>query len=192
MKISSRIARRVGVAAVAVAAIATPAAALAAPGGAARPAAAAAVYRCYQQQLMIWLGIPGGATAGSLYYPLEFSNVSHHTCTLRGFPGVLAIGPNGKQLGRPAARVYTGPVPLVTLRPGHSAHAVLQIAIAGVYPPPVGESVTAIALKVYAANDARARARYIMFSFPACARRGTDYLHIRATVPGIGVPMFLS
>jgi hypothetical protein len=189
MKLSSRIARRVGVALIALAAIAAPAAALAAPGSAARPAAAAAVRWCNPPQLMIWLGIPGGATAGSLYYPLEFSNLSHHTCTLRGFPRVLAIGSNGKQLGNPAAHVYTGPVPLVTLRPGQSAHAVLQIAVAGVYPAPVGESATAIALKVYAANDARAR--YIMFSFPACAKRGPEYMHIRATVPGIGVPMFL-
>jgi hypothetical protein len=51
--------------------------------------------------LRVWLGLGAGEnTADSTYYPLEFTNISGHTVTIRGFPGVSAIGKTG-QLGSP-------------------------------------------------------------------------------------------
>src|ERR1019366_3739676 len=53
--------------------------------------------------LRLWLGLGAGEnTADSTYYPLEFTNISGHTVTIRGFPGVSAIGKTG-QLGSPLA-----------------------------------------------------------------------------------------
>ena len=85
------------------AALATTSAAFAA--SAARPAAAsaaAATPACKTSGLEVWLGLgPGGGTAGSTYHPIEFTNVTGHTCHLFGFPGVSAIY-NGHQAGSPA------------------------------------------------------------------------------------------
>ena len=48
--------------------------------------AANAVPRCTTRGLEVWLGVGGGgAAAGSTFYPMEFSNVSRHTCQLFGF-----------------------------------------------------------------------------------------------------------
>ncbi|HEY2286304.1 MAG TPA: hypothetical protein VGH88_11235, partial [Streptosporangiaceae bacterium] len=70
MKLSTRLARRVGATAAAVtAALLIPAVALAAPGRAARPAAAP---RCTSAQLRTWIGLPGDGPAGTTVYALEF------------------------------------------------------------------------------------------------------------------------
>ena len=94
-----------------------PAAALAAPARPAAPARAAAQARqCTAAHTVAWLGIPGSGAAGSTFYPLEFSNVGHHTCWLFGYPGVSAISSSGRRIGPPAS--HTGRRRLVTLRPG--------------------------------------------------------------------------
>lgn len=180
--------RLIGAAAIASAAAMIPVAALAASSAPA--STGTAVHRCFRSQLMTWLGIPGSATAGSFYYPLEFSNVSHSACTLYGFPGVSAIGSAGQQLGSPAGRDNAHRTQLVTLGPGQTAHALLQIAISGVYPPSACKPVTATALKVYAANDFESSD--IQFSLPACAKSGPVYMHVQTTVGGVGVPLYSS
>jgi len=101
MNLISRKHWRIAAAAVTAAMILAPAAALAAPGQHTAPAAASAP-GCATSDLMVWLGIPGDGTAGSTYYELELSNISHHTCTLFGFPGVSAVNRSGAQLGSPA------------------------------------------------------------------------------------------
>jgi len=54
--------------------------------------------------------------------PLEFTNISHHTCTLYGFPGVSTLGADGQQLGRPAVWNQGEKPRLVRLAPrGHGA-----------------------------------------------------------------------
>jgi len=44
----------------------------------------------------------GDGAAGSVYYTLQFTNLSGHACTLRGYPGVSAVSLSGHQLGAPA------------------------------------------------------------------------------------------
>ena len=78
----------------------------------------------------MWLGLGvGGGAAGSIYYPVEFTNVTGHTCHLFGFPGVSAIY-NGHQAGSPAGWGTSPffPKRTVTLAPGATAHTVLRIA----------------------------------------------------------------
>ena len=85
--------------------------------------------QCTAAHTVAWLGIPGSGAAGSTFYPPEFSNVGHRTCFLFGYPGVSAISAAGRRIGPPAR--HTGRRHLVTLRPGGTAHAILQVVEAG-------------------------------------------------------------
>ena len=69
----------------------------------------------------------GSQYAGGAYYTLNFTNLSGHACTLRGYPGVSAVSLSGGQIGSPASRGTATPK-VVTLANGATAHAVLQAA----------------------------------------------------------------
>jgi hypothetical protein len=185
MKLSSRIARRVGATAAAVsAAILIPAVALAAPGRAAAPAAAPG---CTASQVTAWIALPGGATAGSVFYQLEISNVSARTCTLFGYPGVSGVR-GSTQLGSAAGRTASHPAALVTLGTGGTAHAELQITDVANFSPSACGMTTANELRVFAPNDFQAHV--IPFSFPACQKAGPVYLHVSRMIAGTGIPGF--
>ena len=99
---------------------------------------------------------PGSAEgyAGGVYQVIEFTNASGAACTLYGYPGVsLVTGPPYAQVGLAAKRVSTAPVKLVTLAPGKSATAVLQIVDALNFPSPSCQPTKAAALKVYPPNQ---------------------------------------
>ena len=94
---------------------------------AATPASPAATANCTAANTEVWLGLGlGGGTAGSTYYPLEFSNVGRQACALSGFPGVSAYGKGGGQVG-PAASRKPQRHSTVTLAPGATAHAILRV-----------------------------------------------------------------
>src|SRR5215467_3120134 len=60
---------------------------------------------CTSGNLAVWVDRDGpNGAAGTISYPLEFTNVSNHTCRTWGYPGVSATGSNGQQLGSAAAR----------------------------------------------------------------------------------------
>jgi hypothetical protein len=185
MKFTRKARTLIAAAALTSAAIALPAVALAAPG-ASGSAGAAAAARCPRGYLTAWLGIPGGQTAGSTYYQLEISNVSGHTCTLYGFPGVSAVTASGGQLGSAASRNHDYPELTVTLKPGQTAHVLLQITDVGNYPPASCHPATAAAVRVYAPNDFDSIV--VPFSFRACAKRGPVFLHVSPTIAGTGIP----
>ena len=197
MQFTTRAVRR-GLAAFAMtsAAVLVPTVALAAPGGratATRPAAdaqaaTAAAPRCAASALTVWLGIPGDGAAGSVSYQLELSNTSGKTCTLYGFPGVSAVGPNGGQLGRAASRDYTDPIRLVTLRRGATAHVLLKVVDVGNFPPASCHPAAAVALRVYPPNDRQSLE--VPLSFRACRKSGPVFLYVRTTVGGAGIPGF--
>src|SRR5580704_4070956 len=95
--------RVVAVAAAAVAGLAISTAAYAATSSGTAATAAASIPRCTASDLGVWLAVgQGNGAAGTIYYPLEFTNLSHHTCYLYGYPGVSARDRNGHQLGSPA------------------------------------------------------------------------------------------
>jgi Protein of unknown function (DUF4232) len=127
---------------------------------------------------VIWLDTEGSGTAGSVFYRLKFTNLSAHRCTLDGFPFLMAVNLSGHQLGRRAA-FAPGLTPYnVTLRPGKTATALLQVVDVGNFPPSACRPVTAAGLKVFPPNQTRAKV--IPFPFAACSRRsGPVYLWVR-------------
>ena len=111
--------------------------------------AAATTPRCTTAGLEVWLGVGGGGgQAGSIAYPMEFTNVSGHACHLFGFPGVSAEVA-GHQAGSAARRDHSAPEQTVTLRAGATAHTVLQIADVSAFPASSCKPVTADGLTVY-------------------------------------------
>lgn len=152
--------------------------AMAAP---ARSASTAAVSRCSATNTDVWLGDGlGGGVLGGVYYPLEFSNVGRHSCTLDGYPGVSGYGGNGSQVG-PAALRSTQHHAKVTLAPGASAHALLKIIDWGAL---CSTRVTADGLKVFAPGQTRSEP--IPFPFGACAHR--TVLTVGPVRAGVGIP----
>jgi len=120
---------------------------------AAAPSSSAGGTACATSALQIKLGASDGY-AGGVYQTIDFTNTSGSTCTLFGYPGVsLVTGPPYKQLGVPAKRTTTPPAKVVTLAPGATANAVLQIVDALNFPSPSCQPTKAAALKVYPPNQ---------------------------------------
>ena len=191
MDLRSRVSRRVGVSAVVGGvAVLLPAIALAATSPGAAPARSAQSAQgaqlgfapgCTDGQTQVWAGVPGDGTAGAVFYQLEFSNTSQSPCTLFGFPGVSAVRPNGHQVGVPASR--SGHHSLVTLLPGGTAHAILQVTDAGAV---CAHPVKAAGVKVYPPGQTVAQP--VPLAFEVCANRAT--LQVRAVHDGTGIPGF--
>jgi Domain of unknown function (DUF4232) len=119
----------------------------------AAPSSPAAGTACATSALQIKLGASDGY-AGGVYQTIDFTNTSGSTCTLFGYPGVsLVTGPPYKQLGVPAKRTTTTPAKVVTLAPGATANAVVQIVDALNFPSPSCQPAKAAALKVYPPNQ---------------------------------------
>jgi hypothetical protein len=92
----------------------------------------------------------GGGAAGSNYYAIQLTNVSSAACTLNGYPGVSFVtAPGGSQIGAAATQNPARPRQLVTLAPGATASALLQVVNALNYPASTCKPVTAHWLQVY-------------------------------------------
>ena len=128
LRITGRRVVAIAVAAVAGLAISTAAYAATSSGTSSGTAstAAASIPRCTASDLGVWLAVgQGNGAAGTIYYPLEFTNLSHHTCYLFGYPGVSALSRNGNQLGSPASWGSLRGARIVNLAPGATAHTIL-------------------------------------------------------------------
>jgi hypothetical protein len=91
---------------------------------------AAPAVLCRTKDLRVAVGQQNGA-AGTIYYPLDFTNVSPAACSMYGYPGVAFVTAQGGSLvGAPAGRRMIGGITptLVTLQPGATAHATLAIS----------------------------------------------------------------
>lgn len=173
-------------AAIACAAALIPAAALAASSSLAAPGAGGhqpgAVPPCAagtsaQRQTFAWLAAPGDGYAGGVTYPLEFSNVGHHACTLQGTPKIVAIASNGKQVGPAAGGGTTGQ--LITLQPGSTAHVILTVPV----PASCAKPVTAT-LYAYPPGQSQRQSTGVKQPFcPNVAPAGVDSMHPLAGVP---------
>lgn len=138
--------------------------------------AAASPARCTTSGLVIWLSPESNGTAGSIYYTLEFTNLSGHACTLAGYPGVSSVTLSGAQLGSAGSRT-TVPAHVVTLAQGASAHTALQVTEAGNYPASSCHLVDAAGIRVY--PPGQTASKIVPFVFDACARPGPAILHVR-------------
>lgn len=139
---------------------------------------------CPASALHLSIGNGNGA-AGSVYYPIVFTNSSGSPCTLFGFPGVSFVtGQNGSQIGDAATRQSDKPVQTVTLAPGGVAHATLQVVQALNFPAAKCQPVNAHFLKIFPPNQTDAV--ILSFSAKACAAtgQGVTVLNVAPVQPG--------
>jgi Protein of unknown function (DUF4232) len=128
---------------------------------------------------------PGGGAAGSTYYPIRLTNISGSACSLYGYPGVSFVtAAGGSQTGAPAAENPAFPRTLVTLAPGASAHAELQVVNAQNYPASACHPVAAHELSVY--PPGQTSALFIGFDATACALPSVRILSVETVQPGPG------
>jgi hypothetical protein len=140
--------------------------------------AAAATPRCPTSGLVVWLDTQGNGAAGSIFYNLMLTNLTGHACTLAGYPGVSAVNLAGVRLGSPARRNAQHTPHTITLTPGASAKAVLQITEAANFPSATCRRVTAAGLRVYPPNQTASK--IVPFPFQACSRSGPVFLSVEA------------
>jgi uncharacterized protein DUF4232 len=140
--------------------------------------AAASPPPCSNIGTVAWLNTNSNAGAGSVFFKLQFTNLSGRRCTLRGFPGVSAVDTQGHQLGRAASRDTGTPVRSITLSNGVTARAALRIVQVGNFPASTCRPVTAAGLRVFPPNQGGAK--FIPFPFRACSRSGPVYLSVKA------------
>jgi hypothetical protein len=187
---------------------------------------------CSSSGLQAWLGLgsggsgssgssgssatTGGAVSGGTqgtYYTLEFTNVSHRTCRLYGYPEVSAYATSevagaqgggtqetdaqggagqgaGGQIGGvaiPDTAVRPQPV---TLQPGQTAHAVLQVASTGSTKPSACAQVMAQEIRVIPPGQGMSRAGATVFDVrvPVCAARGHTSLSVQPVLARPGIP----
>ena len=194
MKYLSTTARRVAAVIAAASAgglIATTAAFAASSSGAALAsdttrASSAAVPACTAGDLGAWVAVSqGNGAAGSIYFPLQFTNLSRHACAMRGFPGVSAIDRNGHQLGSPASWDHVVPARTVVLAPGATAHTILRYSDVAVTTAPGCHPVfSTFELRVY--PPGQRSATYAAFGLEACSHAGPSYLSVEPVRAGVG------
>lgn len=120
---------------------------------------------------------PNGAAAGSTFDDVLLRNTGGTTCLMTGWPGVSFVtGSQGRQVGAPAARQGTPAV--VSLAPGASAEALLQVAEAGNFAPCTMTSVRG--LRVYPPNQRDAV--FVPLPTKACAQTSAQQLTVRPVV----------
>jgi uncharacterized protein DUF4232 len=159
---------------------------------ASQPAAPGPV-RCPAKALKVTIGRGSGA-AGSIYYPLDFTNSGSVNCTMYGYPGVAFVtkaggsAAGGTLLGAPAVRSSTLAGKLVTLAPGATAHASLQVQVAQNYPVATCKPVTAHWLQVYPPGSYAAT--YLRFTAVTCTGKipSRSTLGIYVVLPGATGP----
>jgi hypothetical protein len=147
----------------------------------------APVPRCTAGDLGVWLAIDqANGTAGTSYYPLEFTNLSRHACYLSGYPGVSALDRNGDQLGSPAGWGSLADARIVDVAPGATAHTILGYHDVAVHTESgCGPVYPAVDLRVYppgqpSPTDAAA-------TFEACSHAGPVWMSITEPIsPGVG------
>jgi Domain of unknown function (DUF4232) len=148
--------------------------------------APAAVRACAAEDLGVWVAVSqGNGAAGSLYLPLQFTNLSRHACAMRGFPGVSAIDRNGHQLGSPASWDHVIPSRTVVLAPGATAHTILRYSDVTVSSAPgCHPTFGTFELRVY--PPGQRGATYAAFDLQACSHAGPVYLGVEPVRAGVG------
>jgi hypothetical protein len=132
------------------------------------PAAAGGPAACPTRYLSAKVGLSQG-TAGSVYTVIDFTNISNTTCTVYGYPGVsLAGGTPVTQIGLAAKESDTAPRTLVTLAPGATGNALLQIADAANYPTAACGPATADYLQIFPPNQTTPI--YLAYNTQTCSK----------------------
>ncbi len=143
-----------------------------APASAARPAA---ISKCAAGSLAVWINLASAnGAAGTIYYALEFTNISAHECYMYGYPGVSAVGANGRQLGSAAARL-SATKKVVNVAPGATVHATLAYSDVVTSTTPSCKAVPATLIRAYPPDQTAYTQGFD--SLPSC-RGSVGYLRI--------------
>ena len=150
-------------------------------------AAPAAIPACATANLGVWVDVSqGSVAAGTVAYPLDFTNTGSRACTLYGYPGVSATNANGGQLGRAADHQPIFTAKTVTIPAGGTAHAYLFWLQVLNFTSSRCKLGTASLLKVYPPGQRSAADTF--FSMQVC--RSTEpvyqYLWVSTVQPGVG------
>lgn len=122
-----------------------------------------------------WLNTAGSGAAGSVYYNLQFTNVSGASCTLYGYPGVSAVNLGGGQIGHAATR-DAGTVATITVAAHGTVKAQLRITNASLYVPSQCSLTQAAGLRVYAPGSTTGR--IVPFPFDTCAKPALNVISV--------------
>ena len=133
--------------------------------------------KCPTSGLVVWVNTNGDGTAGSIYYKLEFTNLSGSSCTLTGSPGVSAVGLNGHQLGSAGGHAPATAAHTVTLANGATKTATLRVVEAGNFPSAQCHMTEAAGLRVY--PPSQTASKLVPFPFYACKHTGPVVLMVR-------------
>jgi Protein of unknown function (DUF4232) len=128
---------------------------------------------CATAQLSVkFVNQPNGA-AGTIYYPIRFTNKGTHACTLRGYPGVSAVTSAGTQIGKSASRSGTG-VKTVTIAPKKTASTMVGFVHTANFPASTCKPVTARGLRIIPPNQTTSVT--IKRKFSACSGTSVNFL----------------
>jgi hypothetical protein len=149
---------------------------------------------CPTSGLEAWLGLGtaggmGMSAARGTYYTLEFTNVSHRTCSLYGYPQVSAYMDSrttGDQIGSVAIRNTSVRPKPVMLAPGATAHSVLWVGGTGGTQPVGCARVTAEELRVTLPRQGRSA--FVPVHIPVCSGTGHASLSVQAIQARPGGP----
>jgi hypothetical protein len=145
-----------------------------------------AVPACTASDLGVWVAISqGSAAAGSVFYPLQFTNLSGHACSLDGYPGVSVLSRGGTEQGSPASRYPQGTPRPVVVAAGATAHAQFIWSDGAVYTSPHCDPTSDVeTLRVY--PPGQRSSTLAMFSLEACSRPGATFMSVGPVEPGPG------
>jgi hypothetical protein len=153
------------------------------------PSGGTALAACSTTQLVITVDdTQADGTAGSVYYPLNFTNTASTACEMYGFPGVsFAAGASAtaSQIGQAADRAGGFTKVAVQLAPGGTAHAWVKVAAAQNYPASLCQPVSAGWLRVYPPGETVAG--YVGHAFSACSSKGVTQLTVLPVRSGLGL-----
>jgi hypothetical protein len=152
----------------------------------ATPAAEAAVKPCSASNLVVWAGEePGGGAAGSVYYRIEFTNLSSSVCTIAGFPTVGAVSLKGKRIGAAATHSPGKKVGAVKLAQGQTATAQLQIVDALNYSADECKPTWAAGLRIGIPGGSGSKVAPLPFQ--TCALASAKTLRVGAVSPTVTI-----
>ncbi len=152
-------------------------------GASAASAAQSGPLACTAADLAVWVNASeADGAAGTVGYPLEFTNISRRSCFIKGYPGVSALGGKGQQLGSAAVRAPGSMAVRVTISAGGTAHAELLWADVANYPAPACKPADTSLVRVYLPNQKGSDVGFA--SLEACGAKGDIYLQVTAIQPG--------
>jgi hypothetical protein len=157
---------------------------------------------CAASGLEAWLGAAATDRAGTglsheggTYYTLEFTNVSHQTCRLYGYPEVSpyrassVTGQNPgvvSQIGSAAVRDTSVRPRPVMLAPGATAHAVLRVVLTA-SPRPAG-CTQVIAEELGITLPTQGRPAFVPAHITFCSAKVSVSLSVQAIQARPGIP----